>query len=65
MDRNAAETLFTEALVKVDSASIRDWAQSAHNRPLFVQEAQRLIGAGKGEAARLAVIIVSNAIGLW
>lgn len=61
-----AEQLFKEALSKVESASIREWAESAHNRPIFVELAGIAI-AKKGPSSdptMFSAFIVSKAIGL-
>ncbi len=65
MTNSKAEQLFETALSLVDSGSIRAWAQSEHNRPIFVKLAQCVLDKGPdGAHHKLAVLIVSNAIGL-
>lgn len=59
--------LFTAALAKVESRSIRDWASSDHNRPLWLK-----IAKGWGQQERmgmdhitaLSTYITATAIGL-
>lgn len=63
---NAAATLFASALEKVESKSIREWATTAHNAPLFLKIAESSI-AGKKKCADpewFAAYIVATAIGL-
>jgi hypothetical protein len=62
----AAETLLTSALAHVESASIRSWATSEHNRPIFIQIAQAAIrkSGGAPDVHMFAAYIVSSAIGL-
>lgn len=68
--RLTAEQLLGEALVHVESASIRAWAETDHNRPILVRIAQSAIdrneSAGKPapDPVTLATFIVSQAIGL-
>jgi hypothetical protein len=62
--KSAAETLLDSALATIQSASIRDWANSAHNRPVWIRYAQATIDNGRGDAVKLATIILCNAIGL-
>lgn len=65
MDNSKAEKLFETALSLVDSGSIRAWAQSEHNRPIFIKLAQNMLNNGPdGAHHKLATLIVSNAIGL-
>lgn len=42
--------LFTKSLEKVESASIREWAQTDHNKPLFLQMCQVAVDKGKNPA---------------
>jgi hypothetical protein len=60
---NDANKLFEAALQKVESKSIREWAQSDHNRPLWLEYCR----TAKYEYTRpgiLAPYIVALAIGL-
>lgn len=59
-----AERLLSDALARIESASIRDWATSAHNRPVWLRFAQATIDNGKANATKLATLILCNAIGL-
>lgn len=61
-----AETLFCTALAQVESESIRAWAGSDHNRPLFVRIAQRVIERVDSQAEivdRMATVILCEAMG--
>lgn len=61
-----AEHLLTTALELVESESVRKWATTEHNRPIFIQLAQ--LGLNKGGKSAdphlFAAMIVSTAIGL-
>lgn len=59
-----AETLFDAALARIESASIKAWANSAHNRPVWIRYAQATIDNGRADAVKLATVILCNAIGL-
>lgn len=59
-----AEELFAAALAKVESASIRDWAQTEHNRPLWLKIAEKYVGQPDAEYG-LSSDIVGTAIGLF
>jgi hypothetical protein len=57
------ETLFNETLKQVESNSIREWASSEHNRPLWLEIAKGYVG--KPNASELLLVdIVGTAIGL-
>lgn len=58
--------LLDRAIEHVESESVRDWANSDHNRPIFEEIAQKAIDE-RGESAdpaRLGTYIVCLAIGL-
>lgn len=61
-----AEHFFTTALGLVESESVRNWATTTHNRPIFIQLAQ--MGLDKGGTSAdphlFAAMIVGTAIGL-
>jgi len=63
------ETLLTDALALVESQSVRAWATTEHNRPIFVQLAAGAIQSA-GVSGRdpnvhtFAAYIVATAIGL-
>lgn len=59
-----ANELFTKALAKVESASIRSWATSERNGPLWLAAAEDAVNAGKNDPNRFATLIVATAIGL-
>ena len=62
--KRAARAFLTQALSHVESANIRAWATSAHNLPLFVEEAQARLRAGRTDAMMFGTSIVCLAIGL-
>ena len=62
--KTGARKLFTDALSHVESARIRAWATSEHNRPIWEGEALARIRAGRLDPITLATSIVSHAIGL-
>lgn len=63
-DSAGARDFLDDALKLVESASIRAWVNSAHNRPLFEAEALARIEKGRTDVHRLVITIVSLAIGL-
>jgi len=58
-----AETLFAEALKIVESESIRNWATSDHNRPLWLDYCSKCTGTRRDPNA-VAAYIVCLAIGM-
>lgn len=63
------QSLFDGALSRVESASIRAWAQTSHNQPIWLQLAASALAkaAQTGSApdpSRFAAFIVASAIGL-
>lgn len=57
------EALFNETLAQVESKSIREWASSERNRPLWLAIAKGYVD--KANASELLLIdIVGTAIGL-
>ncbi len=63
-EKLTAEQLLASALERVESESIRQWAESEHNRPLFLKIAERAVERGKADPDTFAAYIVCNAIGL-
>jgi len=59
----SAETLFIEALKYVESESIRKWAQTDHNRPLWHNYCSKCTGTRRSPHA-VAAYIVCLAIGM-
>ena len=61
-----AEHLFQEALKLVESSSIRSWATTEHNRPIFVQLADKVVAKNgpTSNPTNFATYIVATAIGL-
>lgn len=61
-----AEQLFEQALAKVESDSIRQWAETEHNKPLWLKMAQGAIEKhnGQPDVSLFSALIVSTAIGL-
>ena len=57
------ETFFEQALAKVESASIRKWATSDHNRPLFLKLVELSLKENKTPEDFTAFIVI-QAIGL-
>jgi hypothetical protein len=57
--------LLDEALSRVESESIREWASSAHNRPIWEKIAQGALDKSGGEydPNRLCAYLVCVAIG--
>ena len=58
------KALLSAALEKVESASIRAWATSAHNYPILLKEAAARIERGRTDPLQLTTAIVCCAIGL-
>lgn len=58
-----ARRFLDAALALVESASIRAWANSAHNRPLFEEEALLRIKKGRTDVHYFVITIVSLAMG--
>jgi len=63
---STGETLLAAALEHVESASIRAWAMTEHNRPLFLQLAQKALDKSgpSADPHLFAAYIVATAIGL-
>lgn len=59
-----ANKLFSDALCYVESKSIREWAQSPHNGPIWLEICQTDINNGRRDPQRMATYIVAEAIGL-
>lgn len=63
-----AEQLFVQAIERVESASIKAWAQTEHNRPIFIKLAQLNVDKNSQNpevsVPMFAAYIVSSAIGL-
>lgn len=60
----SAEELLAAAVKLVESASIRDWVQTDHNRPLWLKIAEKYLGKNDAEHL-LCADIVGTAIGLF
>lgn len=57
--------LLSRALARVESASIRGWAITAHNRPLWLAMARGAIDRHvEPDVSMFAALIVATAIGL-
>jgi hypothetical protein len=56
--------LFEEALAKVESKSIRAWAKSDHNQPLWLEICENAIKNGRKDADAMAAYIVIVAMGM-
>lgn len=60
-----AEQLFDQALAKVESDSIRQWANSERNRPTWIKIAQLTVtNQNNPDVFRFSALIVATAIGL-
>lgn len=60
---DGARDFLDDALKLVESKSIREWANSAHNRPLFEEEALLRIKKGRTDVHYFVITIVSLAMG--
>ena len=58
------EKLFTESVMMVNSVSIKQWAQTEKNRPVFIQLAQEWIRNGKSDPVMFSTYMVALAMGL-
>lgn len=57
--------LLDEALSEVESDSVRNWANSAHNRPLWEKIAQRNLDKNPDtDVLRFSAYIVCQAMGM-
>ena len=63
MSRMNAKSYLNEALEKVESQSVRAWATSAHNYPIFLEMAKGAVKKGT-DTDFFAGMIVAYAIGL-
>jgi len=61
------EEFFNAVLAKVESQSIREWATSAHNQPLFLTDIGEYMAKQgvKADPDRYTIKLVSMAIGMW
>lgn len=59
-----ANELFDASLKLVESKSIRAWAQSNHNKPLWLEICATAVKNGRKDAAAMAAYMVALAIGL-
>lgn len=59
----AALTLFNDSIAKVESESIRKWATSAQNLPLWMDTCQKAVDNGRTDSDRMAAYMVCVAIG--
>jgi hypothetical protein len=58
-----AEAYLAATLLRVDSKMVREWASSAHNRPIWLKVAQATLDRGDADTCRFAAYIVCVAIG--
>jgi len=63
MDPNANK-LLTDALARVESESVKAWAQTAQNGPLFLKMAENAIKRNEADPDRFAAFIVCCALGM-
>lgn len=59
----AALRLFHLAVAKIESKSIREWATSAHNMPLWMETCQKAVDNNRIDADMMAAYMVCVAIG--
>jgi hypothetical protein len=59
-----AKSLLRSALKLVESASIREWAMSERNAPIWLQIAENAVKKGSTDPHRFAAYITATAIGL-
>lgn len=61
-----AEQLLQDALGLVESDRIRQWAETEHNRPIWIKLADLAIQKqnGKPDVSRFSTFIIASAIGL-
>lgn len=59
-----AQQLFEASLNKVESKSIRAWAQTDHNKPLWLDICQNALNNKKSDPSAMAAYMVAVAIGL-
>jgi hypothetical protein len=67
MTKAVARKFFREALMHVESKSIRAWASSEHNLPIWIEITKSWLtkhGQSEETRMRLTIDIVSQAIGL-
>ena len=57
-----ANEIFEAALQGVESRSIKAWASSDHNKPLFIKFAQTLVGK-KNAVELMTIAMISWAMG--
>ena len=60
----AATKLYEDAVAGIESESIRKWATSDHNKPLWLQICQNAIDNGKRDPDTMCAYMVATAIGL-
>jgi hypothetical protein len=58
-----ATEFFEASLAKVESKSIREWATSERNRPIWIDIAQQALDNGKSDTDGFAAYIVVTAMG--
>lgn len=56
--------LFEASLKLVDSKSIREWAQTERNKPLWLEICNTAISKGRANSSDMAAYMVAVAIGL-
>lgn len=59
----AALQLFNDSVAKIESKSIREWATSAHNMPLWMETCQKAVDNNRMDSDRMAAYMVCVAIG--
>jgi len=59
-----ANELFDEAVAQIESKSIRAWATSDHNKPIWLKHIQSLLDEGrKVDTQRLCTFMILTAMG--
>lgn len=61
--KRAAKKFLSDSLERVESKSIREWATSAHNYPLWLEIAAKAVANGKTDTSMFAAYIACVAIG--
>lgn len=65
MSKTKAQKFTTAAIAAIQSPSIREWAQTAHNLPLITEMAQAAITKNpKLEPERFATYLLTVAMGM-
>jgi hypothetical protein len=61
--KTAAKKLLADSLLKVESKSIREWAVTPQNKPIWLQIAENAVKNTNPDPANFAAYIVCVAIG--